>query len=208
MSLLLLFPPAWAAAEDAAAVVVKSDEIRIIARKQGTDGQSEAEPDTISDVNGSIRIIKEGALDDDAAAIYLLPDGTIQISGKTIHLGRPADGDGAGDGGGPGDSEEFMRMSDFEIWADGLIDAINTAFENVEKSLKSVGMKHMAATTILGTGGFQVLIGPNVVFPAVAGLAANDAMTHMHAPDKSAIEEYKSGKDAMNAIKSERVFGE
>lgn len=194
--------------ENTAAAVMKSDEIRIIARKTGLDSQSSAEPDMVDEINGSIRIIKEGVLDDDAAAIYLLSDGTIQVSGNTIYVGRTSDDGGKEAGSGEKGSEEWMRMSDFETWADGLIDAINTAFENVEKSLKSVGMKHMGLTNVVATGGFQVLIGPNLVFPSVGALAANDAMNHVHAPDKSAIEEYKSGKDAMEAIKSERVFGE
>ena len=205
---------------DTASIVVKSDEIRIVARTQGLDSQKDAEPATTREVEGSIRIIKEGKLDDNACAIYLLPDGTIQISGKRIDFGREKDTDGGkadakkvNDGltpalGEHNDREPYMRYSDFAVWADGLIDAINTAFETDEASLKSVGTKHMALAKAVAPGGFQALVGPN---PGLAGAGAtgeNDAMSHAHAGDKSAIEEFKSDKDAMKKIRSERIYGE
>ena len=48
-------------------IVMKSDEVRIIARKD----------DERDGVNGSIRIIKEGTVNEDQASIYLLPDGIV-----------------------------------------------------------------------------------------------------------------------------------
>lgn len=115
-----------AAAEDEstielpAAVVVKSDEIRLIARRKEGDDPVSGAPE----INGSIRLIKEGAVDDDMAAIYILPDGTIQISGKQILLGRAkADqsertstyaGSDGGSPMGPDGTEPWVRFSDLK----------------------------------------------------------------------------------------------
>jgi len=81
-------------------VVTKADEIRIIARKLEADDPVDGSPE----INGSIRIIKQGIPDEDMACIYILADGTIQISGSKIFLGRHPDDGGAGsDNSGPGD---------------------------------------------------------------------------------------------------------
>ena len=51
-------------------------------------------------INGSIRIVKQGDLAGDHASICLQPDGTIQISGSRIYLGRVPDNEhrpGAGE---------------------------------------------------------------------------------------------------------------
>ena len=110
-------------------------------------------------------------------------------------------------------------MSDFEKWADGLIDAINTAFDNAQAEINDNGTK---INTMASAGsGPGVAVGgatpgwgaPNsalggAVAGAFAGGIAPSGMTYSHASDKSAIEEFKSTKDAMEAIKSERIFGE
>jgi hypothetical protein len=72
-------------------IIAKSDEVRIIARKQL---ENEYYPKAGNPaINGSIKIIKEGTKDGDLAAVVLQPDGTIQISGSRIFLGRhPDDG--------------------------------------------------------------------------------------------------------------------
>ena len=70
--------------EEPSGIVLKTDEIRLIARKL-----QEGEPvDGAPEINGSIRLIKEGAPDEDLAAIMLLPDGAVQISGSKIYIGR------------------------------------------------------------------------------------------------------------------------
>jgi len=61
-------------------VIMCSDNVRIVARKNADH-----------DINGSIRIVKQGALNDDHACIVLQPDGTIQISGNKIYMGRVKD---------------------------------------------------------------------------------------------------------------------
>jgi len=81
-------------------VVAKADEIRIIARKLEPDIPVDGSPE----INGSIRIIKQGIPDEDMACVYLLADGTVQISGSKIFLGRhPDDGGMGADNNGPGD---------------------------------------------------------------------------------------------------------
>lgn len=202
------------AAEEVAAAIVKADEVRIIARKTGLDPQKDFEmsgDNEAEEINGSIRIIKEGVLDDDAASIYLLADGTIQVSGNVIYIGRTSDDGGKEDGSGEKGSEEWMRMSDFEKWADGLIDAINTAFETAEKGINANGDAINKMASAGASGGACIPFAPNPgLGAAMAQGIAPGGMSgmHLHAPDKSSIEEYKSTKDAMEAIKSERIFGE
>ena len=67
---------------DAASIVFKSDQVRIIARK-----------DDENQINGSIRIIKEGEGDVDRATIVMQPDGTIMIDGPKIVIGSGIEGD-------------------------------------------------------------------------------------------------------------------
>ena len=76
-----------------AAVVVKSDEVRIIARQEPLDDDDAADPPAKSGetVNGSIKIIKEGIADDEEgkgrACIIMQPDGVIMIDGPKIVIG-------------------------------------------------------------------------------------------------------------------------
>lgn len=75
----------------AASVIVKSDEIRIVARKKTED-------DLGPEVNGSIKIVKEGTKDEDQAVIMIQPDGTIMIDGPRIVVGSGIEkGNGEGD---------------------------------------------------------------------------------------------------------------
>lgn len=84
---------------ESAAVIVKSDEIRIIARQEkGTSAP------TSPDINGSIKIVKEGVPDsrakDGRAVVMIQPDGTIVIDGPKIVVGSGAHADTDGHGGG------------------------------------------------------------------------------------------------------------
>ena len=90
------------AVSNAAAVVLKSDEIRIVSRQEKGSG-SEAEPE----INGSIKIVKEGVADSRSgngrAVIMIQPDGTIVIDGPKIVIGsgaKVAEDDHGGVGGG------------------------------------------------------------------------------------------------------------
>ena len=92
-------------------IVLKSDEVRIIARKE-TERQ---------EINGSIRIVKEGTVGEDFASIYLLPDGTVQITGSKIYIGQPEQGSGPGEKG----SEPYVKYSELEKLLEKTYDAID-----------------------------------------------------------------------------------
>ncbi len=89
---------------DSPFIVMKSDEIRIVARK---------DPDR-DNINGSIRLIKEGDVNGDQATVYLLPDGIVEISGSKIYLGQS----GQGKGPGTANSEPYVRYSDLSALLD------------------------------------------------------------------------------------------
>jgi hypothetical protein len=109
--------------DDAAYITLKSDELRLIARKQN---ENEYFPESTNpEINGSIKIIKEGVVNEDFAAVMLLPDGTIQINGSKIFLGRTiADG---GIGGGPGEDESqpYVKYQELE-------DLFNTFMDDIK----------------------------------------------------------------------------
>lgn len=81
-----------------AAVAIKSDQVRIIARK-----------DAFHDINGSIQIIKEGEKSDsgDHCAVSLLDDGTVMVTGRQIFIGKSNLDGGIGEG--PSDAPDEMQ---------------------------------------------------------------------------------------------------
>ena len=195
-------------------VAIKSDHVRIVARKFPVDGATDdklpEKTDSDGATNGTIRIVKEGKSDEDLAVIYIESDGTIQISGKAVYVGRTKDDGGEDKGEGEGKSEPYMRFSDFEKYMDGLIDAINAAFQSAQDAINANGKKMNEAATVGISGGVTPGFGgPNALIgQAVGKLMLPDGMFYTHAGDKSKIEEFKSTKDAMNKIKSKRIFGE
>lgn len=90
--------------------VMKSDEVRIIARK-----------DEENDINGSVRIIKEGTVGGDQVALLMLPDGTAQLDADVIYLGRPG-----GSGPGPRGSEPYIKFSEYKSQLEELIGIVET----------------------------------------------------------------------------------
>ncbi|HAO23616.1 MAG TPA: hypothetical protein DCQ49_00595, partial [Methylophaga sp.] len=108
--------------DDAAYIVAKSDEIRIVARKQTANEFYATAGDP--EIKGSIRIIKEGSNNDDLAAVCLLPDGTIQVSGNKIFLGRSTTDGGAGGGPGPGSSQPYVKYQELEDLLTSILDDI------------------------------------------------------------------------------------
>ena len=206
--------------ESTAAVAIKSDEIRIIARNTSETSQlSDAELPDAADaaINGSIRIIKEGDPKDDAASIYLLPDGTIQITGKKIMIGKSterdegtaihSDGEDV-NGDKVGTTEPYMRYTEFKAWAEGLIDAINTAIANAQAAVNANGDALNKAGSAGASGGVTPGFGaPNAGVGAAFGQCiAPSGMSGMYdsQPDQDAIEEFKD----TSSIKSNRIFGE
>ena len=160
--------------ENPSSVVTKADEIRIIARKLQADEPVEGAPE----INGSIRLIKEGAPDSDLATIMLLPDGTVQVTGSRIVLGRhPTDGGLGSDNEGPGEgnSQPYVKYQQLE-------DLLTSIMEDIKKFCETV-----ATHTTPGMGAPSPQI--------------NVAVETLKASMSSRIGEIPN-------LKSERIFGE
>ena len=157
--------------------IVKSDEVRVIARKQLQD---EYYPDFGNpEINGSIKIIKEGTKDEDLAAVILMPDGTVQISGSRIFLGRHFDDGGKDEStSGPDDAvhvQPYVRYQQLE-------DLLNAILDNID-----------AFCDTLNTH-----VTPGYGNPSPQILEAAATLKSEVATRKSEIE----------TLKSERIFGE
>ena len=138
--------------------VVPSDEVRIVATKNED-----------KDVNGSIRIIKQGTKDDDLATITLLPDGVIQISGNKIYLGRSTDDGGVGGGPAAGESQPYVKYQELEDLWSAFMDEISSFCDTLNTH----------TTPGYGAPSPQIL-------QAAATLKANIASTHK--PDISNVQ--------------------
>ena len=110
--------------EESPCIVLKSDEIRIVARKE-EDRQ---------EINGSIRIIKEGTKGEDQASIYLLPDGVVQITGSKVFIGQADQGSGPGDGG----SEPYVKYSELESLINQILDDIGSFCQTLQSHIVPV----------------------------------------------------------------------
>ncbi len=105
-------------------IIMKSDEIRIIARR-----------DEDNDINGSIKIIKEGEPDDEAgkgrAVIMIQPDGTIMIDGPKVVIGSGIE-KGNGEGNqvalGLGATEPVVLGEVLKQKLEAYMDAVSAAF--------------------------------------------------------------------------------
>lgn len=148
-------------------VVAKADNIRIIARK-----------DVDHTINGSIRIVKEGTVGDDQAAILIEPDGTVQLDAKLIYLGRTG-------GGGPGaqGSEPYIKFSDFK----SLMTDILTDLSNFTTNLAA----SFAANTTPGFG---------APCPQLTLASANECA--------QLLTNIQTRIAQIDTVKSERIFGE
>ena len=198
-----------------AAIALKSDEIRIIARKTKDQVTTikDTEYEDVADINGSIRIIKEGDPKTDAACIYLLPDGTIQITGSKIMIGRGTTRD-EGTALDPakdekdkdvGFAEPYMRYTEFTEWAEGLIDAINAAFANAQKAINANGGSMSKCGNAGQTGGAGgAMPAPNAPLGAAIAQLLQNSETFDSSPDQQAISDFKD----TTPIKSTRIFGE
>jgi len=160
---------------DAAYVIAKADEVRLVARKQEVDQYVVG----ATEINGSIRLVKEGACDEDHATICLLPDGTIQISGAKIYIGRHEDDGGRGAGPAAGNSEPYVRYSDLKTLWEEVMDELVTFCETLETN------------TTPGYGSPSV----QIVNAAVALRTAIDTAGEGH-------------KKNIDTVQSERIFGE
>ena len=104
---------------DLSSVSAKADRIRIVARNTGTSALLQSEYKDVEISDGDIRIIKQGETGLDSSCIYMMPDGSIQVSGKVIMMGRSEDtmAEGIGYGGkGPADGglHPYVRFADLK----------------------------------------------------------------------------------------------
>lgn len=171
------------------AIVVKSDHIRIVARKNKIQKSEGKEPDDVSNQisNGTIRIVKEGNKKEDLASIVIESDGTIQISGKKIFLGRQSS-DG-GEGTGPGDSEAAGNSQPYVKYKE-LETLLEKTYDNLIKFVQDLQQNFLKNTT----PGFG---GPN---PALLASAAKECTQFITAAKKR--------KSEIKKIRSKRIFGE
>jgi len=171
--------------EDSPYVILKSDNIRIVARK-----------DEDNDINGSIRIVKEGATDEDLATIIITPDGDVQISGARIFIGRHGDDGGADAGDGPGNAEPYMRFSDFKAYMEDTLKAIDDKINGIASDVGTF------ATTVMVGGPVPTMLGPQMNPVLISGGGSLMSAMQM-APSDTSITDVD-----MDPIKSTRVFGE
>lgn len=148
-------------------VIAKADNVRLIARKDA--GHS---------INGSVRIVKEGAIGDDQSALLMEPDGTVQLDGKLIYLGRTG-----GSGPGAAGSEPYIKFSDFK----SLMTDILTDLSNFTTSLAA----SFAANTTPGFG---------APCPQLTLASANECAT--------LLAKIQTRIAQIDTVKSERIFGE
>ena len=95
-------------------VIVKSDEIRIVARKDGDN-----------DINGSIKIVKEGEEGEDKAVIVIQPDGSILISGPKVSIGTGDTGDSQVLIGNDSSADHLVKGETLEEKLNALVDKLD-----------------------------------------------------------------------------------
>ena len=151
---------------EAAAIALKSDEIRIIARKHiAADHFADADSATAdaSDVNGSIKIVKEGTRDgsghattdgEGAAVIMIQPDGTIMVDGPTIVIGTGREtSNGAGDQVfiGAGASEPMVLGTVLKSLLDTFFDDLTSFLETkYDTHIHPTGVGPSGPPTVVG----------------------------------------------------------
>lgn len=174
--------------DDASYTVVKSDQIRIVARKDESAG-----------VNGSIIILKEGSVDNDAASIMILENGDIHVTGKRIFFGRSQRDGGnnepiGDDAANPADkSEPYMRFSDFKAYMNETLDQIKKDTDALSDTIAGMQQALKASAT------------PGFGSPDAASVAASNIL---HGYKSNGSQAIKQKNDKLNAIKSTRIFGE
>jgi hypothetical protein len=120
------------ASKDTASIVVKSDEIRIIARNIKDE-----------DINGSIKIIKEGTNGvDDRAIILMQPDGTIMIDSPKIVIGSnrlTSNGEGNQISFGLSAKEPLVLGDTLKQKLEAFMDAVVDAFDYAANHVHPTG---------------------------------------------------------------------
>lgn len=84
--------------------IIKANEVRVLSRS-----------------DGSIRLIKDGDIDNNYSSILLLSDGTAQIDGEVIFLGRVG-----GEGPGPNGFEPYIKFSKYKSHLTTIVTQVNS----------------------------------------------------------------------------------
>ena len=139
------------AVDEAPYTILRSNEVRVIA-KYNED----------QEINGSIKIIKEGVEDDNEdgtgrAVIIMQPDGTIMIDGPKIIIGS------AGNAGDPGEGEQIYLGRDATeplVLGDELKDLLDQYFNDMKTWLSSAYDTH-THTCAVGGSSPPLVVGDN-----------------------------------------------
>lgn len=130
-------------ASGAAAVIVRSDEIRIVARQTEEGVPTDSTPE----IKGSIKIIKEGVLDseegDGQASIILQPDGVIMIDGPKVVIGsgiQKDNGEGAQISLGLAAEEPIVLGNKLTEKLEAFMDAVMDAFQYAATHVHPTGV--------------------------------------------------------------------
>ncbi len=140
--------------------IVKSDQIRIIARRQ--EENVNGLKDEISEINGSIKIIKEGVRNSEAgdgqAVIIMQPDGTIMIDGPTVIIGsghtdlEKENGKGTQIVLGRGAVEPIVLGNTLKELLDAHFSDVNTHLDNLKNYLSTTFDTHFHPTGVGPSG--------------------------------------------------------
>jgi len=145
---------------DQAYGILKSDQIRIIARRQEENVNGLKEE--ITEINGSIKIIKEGVRNsetgDGQAVIIMQPDGTIMIDGPTVIIGsghadlEKENGMGTQVILGRGATEPIVLGNTLRELLDAHFSDINTHLDNLKNYLSTTFDTHFHPTGVGPSG--------------------------------------------------------
>ena len=137
--------------------VLKSDQIRLIARRQ--EENVNGLRDEVPEINGSIKIIKEGVRNSEAgdgqAVIIMQPDGTIMIDGPTVIIGsghadlEKENGRGTQVILGRGATEPIVLGNTMKELLDAHFNDVKSHLDDLKSYLSSVFDTHIHPT---GTG--------------------------------------------------------
>lgn len=148
-------------------IVGRADHLRLIARK-----------DSANSINGTIRILKEGTVGDDQAALLMEQDGTMQLDGKVIYIGRTG-----GKGPGAEGAEPYIKFSDFKTLMTDILTDLSNFTTNLAASF--------ASNTTPGFG---------APCPQLTAASANECAT--------LLQKIQTRIQQIDSVKSERIFGE
>tara|TARA_B100000282_G_scaffold183766_1_gene133541 strand:- start:80 stop:781 length:702 start_codon:yes stop_codon:yes gene_type:complete len=136
--------------------VIKSDEIRLIARRQ--EENVNGLKDGVAEINGSIKIIKEGLRNSEAgdgqAVIIMQPDGTIMIDGPTVIIGsghadlEKENGKGTQIVLGRGAVEPIVLGNTLKDLLDTHFNDLKKHLDNLDSYLKNIFNNHIHPTGV------------------------------------------------------------